>query len=122
MHDNSSTKLEIVLTLAEKARPDVVRFKAAGKTGIEAVIGAATELDGERVPAVPRSLRLLVGSAEYGVNPWFPSFVLPPDGLWPSSVDQQLHVFAVKNFGRECGRDVSFDAKPFVREIRHGSF
>ena len=122
MHDNSSTKLEIVLTLAEKARPDVVRFKAAGKTGIKVVICTATELNGERVPAVPRSLRLLVGSAEYGVNPGFPSFALSPDELWPSSVDQQLHVFAVKNFRCESGRDVSFDAEPFVREIRHGSF
>src|SRR5882724_1043881 len=122
MHDNSSGKLEIVLALAEKARADVVRFEAAGKTRIEVVIAAATELDSERVPAVSRRLRLLVSSPEYGVHPGIPPLVSPPDNLWPRAVDQQLHVFAVKNFPPEGGRDVSFDAKPFVREIRHGGF
>ena len=119
MHHNPSANLVIVLRLLEKTGSNVVGLQAARKTRIEVVIGAASRLDTVRAPAVPRGLRLFVSSAEDGMDPGFPS--IPPRGdLWPCPVDQQFHVFAVKNLRCKRGRDVSFDAEPFVREIRHG--
>src|SRR5882762_6143182 len=103
MHDNSSGKLEIVLALAIKAGPEEVALEAARKSVVKVVIGAATQLESERVLAISRRLRLLVSSAEDGVQPGIPPFVSVPGNLWPGPVDQQLHVFAVKYFWREGG-------------------
>src|ERR1700674_204447 len=119
MQDNSSGKLEIVLALAKKAGPQVVACEAARKSVVKVVICAASELESERVLAISRGLRLFVSSAEDGVQPGIPPLVSPPGNLGPRSVDQQLHVFAVKYFRCESGRDVSFNAKPFVGVIRH---
>jgi hypothetical protein len=104
MHDNSSGKLEIVLVLAKKAGVDEVAFEAARKSVVKVVIGAATELESERVPAsIPRRLRLLVSSAEDGMQPGIPPLVSVPGNLRPGSVDEQLHVFAAIYFWREGG-------------------
>jgi hypothetical protein len=88
MHDNSSGKLEIVLALAKKAGPDEVAFEAARKSVVKVVIGAATELESKPVLAIPCRLRLLVSSAEDGVQPGIPPLVSVPGNLWPRSVDQ----------------------------------
>src|SRR6266481_2518327 len=120
MQDNSSTKLEVVLALAKKAGPDVVAFEAARKSIVKVVIGAASQLDTVGAPAVSCGLGLLVSSAEDAVQPGIPPLVSPPGNLWPRAVDQQLHVFLGKNIRAPGGREVSFNAKPFVRVIRHG--
>src|SRR6266478_6310895 len=122
MQDNSGTKLEVVLALAKKAGPDVVAFEAARKSIVKVVIGAASQLDTVAVLAVPRRLRLLVSSAEDAVQPGIPPLVSPPGNLWPPAVDQQLRAFAGKNVRAPGGREVSFNAKPVVRVIRHGCF
>ena len=103
MQDNSSAKLEIVLALAKKTGPEEVAFEAARKSVVKVVIGSATKLESEPVLAISRRCRQLVSSPEDGVQPGIPPLVSVPGNLGPRSVDQQLHVFAVKYFWREGG-------------------
>src|SRR5262249_7717053 len=100
----------------EQAGADVIGLKAETQTRHPAVIGAATELRGESVPANSRKLRLLVDSANQAVQPGLPT-ALPPSDLRPNGVDKELRVFAGYHVGSERGGDIAFHSEPIVGEV-----